>query len=258
MKKAIFAFALALGTLGFASPAQATETEELPKPAVSIQDGCNDTTIVVTNPFDKVSITVKVADGDPVTIAGANEKTITVSTMEAITVDMKVGRSWVTLAEHTWTRPAECNPHVVPTYTCDDWSLMFVNPKSLDAAKARFTVELDPIVENVKLVWNVKPGMTETLNGLGKGIKARVKVAKGEWVEYVWVKPEKGCEPASPTPTAPAPVPTTPAPGAAGGDNGKDLPLTGVSVPAVAGLGVLLLAAGGVLVARRRRTSFTA
>lgn len=256
MRKAILAFTLAaIGSIGFAAPAQATETDELPKPAVSIQDGCNDTTVTVTNKWEQPSLTVRVADGEPVEIPGSNEKTITVSTVEAFAVEMKVRRSWVTLGEHTWKRPAECNPHVNPVYECDgDWSLTFVNPKSLDATNAKFKVELDPIVENVKLVWNVKPGMTETLNGLGNDIKARVKVGKGEWVEYVWTKPEKGCD-TEPTPTAPAPTPTTPAPGTAGG--GNDLPLTGVSVPAVAGIGALLLVGGGVLVARRRR-SFTA
>ncbi|WP_345514858.1 LPXTG cell wall anchor domain-containing protein [Phytohabitans houttuyneae] len=62
---------------------------------------------------------------------------------------------------------------------------------------------------------------------------------------------------ATPAPTA---TTTAPAPGGAAGGEGGGLPVTGAGTAAAAGLGGVLLLAGGVafLIARRRRTRFVA
>ena len=74
--------------------------------------------------------------------------------------------------------------------------------------------------------------------------------------------PAPSGSPATPPVTA---TPTTEAPGGAGGgdtggDTGGDLPLTGTNVAVMGGLGAVLLIGGAVafVLARRRRTAFTA
>ena len=75
--------------------------------------------------------------------------------------------------------------------------------------------------------------------------------------------PPATTSPAATTPPATTEVPATteaPVPGAGGGNGDDDLPLTGTNVAVIGGAGALLLIGGlaAYLLARRRRTAFTA
>lgn len=161
--------------------------------------------------------------------AGAGEITVT------------QGRKVVTT--YTWENPGDCGePAGEVASTCDELIFTLENPKDGKELTLTFT----PSVGEAQ-TRTVAPG--ETMEPVkfpaSEGLKVVVSSEDTEDATFEWEKPEDCATP-------------PPAPGEGGG--GPELPVTGVAAGGIAGGALVMLAIGAVLflVARRRRTTFTA
>lgn len=257
---AVLAFGV-LAAVGMASPAMATGDRDRGQVTVAMQSGCDRQVVVLFQNTTRMvaevkvtghdgSISVPARDGDT---PGTASVTVTAGDDGKVQAYIKIGRDWRELGKcFTWEAPDKnCLAPVVDV----------THP---DCAHPGQTVTVSNPGENPLPVVvrfdndapaSVAPGAHVEKTAT---VAIIVVIDDGQPTTYSYTAPT-GCASAS---ASPSPSPSVSTGGSAGGATGGSphLPVTGTPVIAVGVIGAVAVLAGvlGVVVARRRRTTFTA
>lgn len=257
---AVLAFGV-LAAVGMASPAMATGDRDRGQVTVAMQAGCDHQVVVLfTNTTRLVaevkvtghegSISVPARDGDT---PGTASVTVTAGDDGKVQAYIRIDHDWRELGRcFTWKAPHKnCLAPVVdvthPDCTDADQTVTVSNPgENPLPVVVRFDNDAPA---------SVAPGQHVEKSAT---VAIVVVIDDGQPTTYAYTAPT-GC--ASPS-ASPSPSPSASNGGSAGGSSGGSphLPVTGTPVVAVAAVGALAIAGGvlGLLVARRRRATFTA
>ncbi|MEH1130176.1 cell wall anchor protein [Micromonospora sp. CPCC 206061] len=144
------------------------------------------------------------------------------------------------LSTYTWEQPKGCvepdEPEGEIEFTCDEMIFTIKNPANGETVTVTFTPNTG---EPQTLV--VEPGQTKQAKfPASEGLTVTASSEESGEATFAWEQPE-GCEEGS-------------------GGGGGDLPVTGVAATGIAAGALVLLAVGVMMfmIARRRRTTFTA